>query len=100
MQLHISQPLGGDILAFFTGQEEIELAMESLLHIIKSLGKRIPELILAPIYAALPSEMQASIFLKTPPGSRKVTLPLITKGCSSYKYCRDFDYNRWNCLCN
>ena len=30
LQIHISQPLGGDILVFLTGQEEIETAAEIL----------------------------------------------------------------------
>ncbi len=30
MQIHISQPLPGDILVFLTGQEEIETAAEEL----------------------------------------------------------------------
>ncbi len=30
LQIHISQPLNGDILCFFTGQEEIETAAEIL----------------------------------------------------------------------
>jgi len=32
LQIHISQPLDGDILVFLTGQEEIETAAEILLH--------------------------------------------------------------------
>ena len=30
LQIHISQPLNGDILVFLTGQEEIETAQEML----------------------------------------------------------------------
>lgn len=30
LQIHISQPLGGDILVFLTGQEEIDTAAEIL----------------------------------------------------------------------
>ena len=36
------------------------------------LGSKIGELILLPIYANLPSDMQAKIFEPTPPGARKV----------------------------
>ena len=36
--------------------------------------KKPPELIIAPIYASLPSDMQAKIFEDTPKGSRKVVL--------------------------
>ena len=36
------------------------------------LGSKIAELVLLPIYANLPSDMQAKIFEPTPPGARKV----------------------------
>ena len=36
------------------------------------LGSKIGELVLLPIYANLPSDMQAKIFEPTPPGARKV----------------------------
>jgi len=74
LQIHISQPLGGDILVFLTGQEEIETAAEILTKRTQALGARIPELIICPIYANLPSDQQAKIFEKTPKLSRKVVL--------------------------
>ena len=36
------------------------------------MGSKIGELLIAPIYANLPSDMQAKIFETTPPGARKV----------------------------
>lgn len=39
---------------------------------MKSLGPDVPELIILPVYSALPSEMQTRIFEAAPPGSRKV----------------------------
>jgi pre-mRNA-splicing factor ATP-dependent RNA helicase DHX16 len=74
LQIHVSQPIGGDILVFLTGQEEIETAAEILTQRAKNLGTRIPELIICPIYANLPSDQQAKIFEPTPKGSRKVVL--------------------------
>ena len=74
MQIHLSQPLSGDILVFLTGQEEIEAVNETLTHITKALGTKISELVLAPIYASLPSEMQSKIFSPTPRGARKCVL--------------------------
>src|SRR5690606_9937870 len=71
MQIHLSEP-PGDILLFLTGQEEIETACQILYERMKSLGKGVPELIILPIYSALPSEMQSRIFEPAPPGSRKV----------------------------
>ena len=40
----------------------------------RALGNKIKELIICPIYANLPSEMQAKIFEPTPEGARKVVL--------------------------
>ena len=74
LQIHISQPLDGDVLVFLTGQEEIETANEILTHRTKVLGNKIAELILCPIYANLPSDQQAKIFEDTPKQSRKVVL--------------------------
>lgn len=64
----------GDILVFLTGQEEIDTACEILYERMKSLGPDVPELIILPVYSALPSEMQTRIFDPAPPGSRKVIL--------------------------
>ena len=62
----------GDVLVFLTGQEEIDTACEILYERMKSLGPDVPELIILPVYSALPSEMQTRIFDPAPPGSRKV----------------------------
>lgn len=72
LQIHLTQPLPGDILVFLTGQEEIETVQEALIERIKLLGSRIKELIVLPIYANLPTDMQAKIFEPTPPNARKV----------------------------
>ncbi|KAI5305281.1 hypothetical protein KEM56_004818 [Ascosphaera pollenicola] len=72
-QIHTTQG-PGDILVFLTGQEEIEAAEQNLQETARKLGKRIPEMIICPIYANLPSELQAKIFEPTPPGARKVVL--------------------------
>ncbi|GFG39654.1 hypothetical protein Cfor_02961 [Coptotermes formosanus] len=70
MQIHLREP-PGDILLFLTGQEEIDTACEILYERMKSLGPDVPELIILPVYSALPSEMQTRIFEPAPPGSRK-----------------------------
>jgi pre-mRNA-splicing factor ATP-dependent RNA helicase DHX16 len=72
-QIHISQP-PGDILVFLTGQEEIEACAENLTETCRKLGNKISEMIIAPIYANLPSDQQAKIFEPTPPNARKVIL--------------------------
>jgi ATP-dependent RNA helicase DHX8/PRP22 len=69
---HINASYAGDILLFLTGQEEIDTACEILYERMKSLGPDVPELIILPVYSALPSEMQTRIFDPAPPGSRKV----------------------------
>ncbi|KAL2020464.1 hypothetical protein VTK56DRAFT_8430 [Thermocarpiscus australiensis] len=73
MQIHLSEPMG-DILLFLTGQEEIDTACEILYERMKALGPSVPELIILPVYSALPSEMQSRIFEPAPPGSRKVVI--------------------------
>ncbi|KAL1876445.1 DEAH-box ATP-dependent RNA helicase prp22 [Diaporthe australafricana] len=73
MEIHLTEP-AGDILVFLTGQEEIDTACEVLFERMKALGPNVPELLILPVYSALPSEMQSRIFDPAPPGSRKVVL--------------------------
>lgn len=73
IQIHLTEP-PGDILLFLTGQEEIDTSCEILFERMKALGNGIPELIILPVYSALPSEMQSKIFDPAPPGSRKVVI--------------------------
>lgn len=73
LQIHITQPLG-DILVFLPGQEEIEACTELLQERLKRLGSRVGELLIRPIYANLPCDMQAQVFEKTPHGARKVVI--------------------------
>lgn len=73
LQIHLTEP-EGDILLFLTGQEEIDYACQCLYERMKGLGKNVPELIILPVYSALPSEMQSRIFEPAPPGKRKVVV--------------------------
>lgn len=73
MQIHLSEP-PGDILLFLTGQEEIDTSCETLYNKMKALGPDVPELIILPVYSALPGEMQSRIFEPAPEGSRKVVI--------------------------
>ncbi|CAK1367363.1 Pre-mRNA-splicing factor ATP-dependent RNA helicase-like protein cdc28 [Cercospora beticola] len=73
-QIHLSQPMPGDILVFLTGQDEIEQAEQSLQETARKLGKAAPELLICPIYANLPTDLQQKIFDPTPPKCRKVVL--------------------------
>ena len=85
MSLNLIQPpLGGvpDTVVILSlslslslpGQEEIDTACEILYERMKSLSPEVPELIILPVYSALPSEMQTRIFDPAPPGTRKVVV--------------------------
>ncbi|KAG6037756.1 hypothetical protein E4U41_004785 [Claviceps citrina] len=73
MQIHLTEPKG-DILLFLTGKEEIDTACEILYERMKALGPSVPELLVLPVYAQLPPEMQSRIFEPAPPGTRKVVI--------------------------
>ncbi|KAJ7530335.1 hypothetical protein O6H91_15G089800 [Diphasiastrum complanatum] len=73
MQIHLTEP-EGDVLLFLTGQEEIDTACQILYERMKGLGPNVPELIILPVYSALPSEMQTRIFEPAPLGTRKVVV--------------------------
>ncbi|EYU42417.1 hypothetical protein MIMGU_mgv1a026582mg, partial [Erythranthe guttata] len=78
LQIHTSEPEGGDILVFLTGQDEIDSACNSLHERMEKIlrGKNRNncgrELIILPVYSTLPIEIQSRIFEPTPPGKRKV----------------------------
>ncbi|CAL9751611.1 unnamed protein product [Musa acuminata subsp. burmannicoides] len=72
-QIHLEEA-SGDILAFLTGQEEIE-SVERLVHDrIRQLPDGSQNLLTVPIYASLPSEQQMNAFKPAPSGFRKVIL--------------------------
>ncbi|OAP58436.1 hypothetical protein AYL99_07526 [Fonsecaea erecta] len=80
LNIHTHAPLPGDILVFLTGQETVE----SLLSLVSSWSLSIqedpkqsatlPKLLILPLYAALPSNMQQRVFQPTPKFTRKVIL--------------------------
>ncbi|XP_073013708.1 pre-mRNA-splicing factor ATP-dependent RNA helicase DEAH10 [Typha latifolia] len=72
-QVHMEEG-PGDILAFLTGQEEIE-SMERLIHErLRQLPQGSNKLTIVPIYSSLPSEQQMNVFKPAPSGFRKVIL--------------------------
>ncbi|KAJ3679534.1 hypothetical protein LUZ60_017545 [Juncus effusus] len=73
LRIHVKEP-AGDILVFLTGQEEIETVEEMLKYKMKKFGKKISEMIICPIYANLPTDLQTKIFEPAPAGARKVVL--------------------------
>ncbi|UKK00399.2 ATP-dependent helicase [Theileria orientalis] len=75
LNIHLNEK-PGDILLFLTvGQEDIETGCKILNERMKKLENlKPPPLIVLPIYAALPTEVQTQIFMPSPPGTRKCIL--------------------------
>lgn len=76
MKIHLTEP-PGDVLVFFTGQEEIEMGGEQLfrwMEQLRSHGTPLPDMVVLPLTATMPQEVQSRVFEETPPGRRKVVL--------------------------
>ncbi|KAL4517246.1 hypothetical protein Ndes2437B_g06850 [Nannochloris sp. 'desiccata'] len=78
LQVHCDES-SGDILVFLTGQDEIEAAERLLREKAAALpdldsNKTCPELLVVPMYAALPPEAQMKAFTQAPAGVRKAVL--------------------------
>ncbi|KAI5952491.1 hypothetical protein KGF54_003358 [Candida jiufengensis] len=75
-QIHLTQPLPGDILVFLTGQEEIEKLETQLNESIVRLKDQLQDkkMNVCVIYANLPNDLQYKIFEPTLPDTRKVIL--------------------------
>lgn len=80
IQIHAHTPLPGDILVFLTGQETVESLLSLLANWSLSVQKdhkqsqALPRLLLLPLYAALPSNLQQRVFQETPKFTRKIIL--------------------------
>lgn len=61
-KIHTEQPCPGDILAFLTGQEEIEAAHKIIEDYAKSLAKNVPKLIPVPLFGQMSIEAQQKAF--------------------------------------
>lgn len=59
------------LCVFRSPEQEIETACQILYERMKSLGPAVPELLVLPVFSALPSEIQTRIFEPAPPGKRK-----------------------------
>eukprot|EP01117_Protostelium_nocturnum_P004795 TRINITY_DN1739_c0_g1_i1.p1 TRINITY_DN1739_c0_g1~~TRINITY_DN1739_c0_g1_i1.p1 ORF type:complete len:911 (+),score=370.56 TRINITY_DN1739_c0_g1_i1:84-2816(+) len=67
----------GDILIFLTGQQEIEQACDQLEKEMDKVYKRnehVMDMIIVPLYAALPPAEQSRVFTPAPKGARKVVV--------------------------
>lgn len=77
MKLHLEEP-PGDVLVFLTGQEEIEFGGEQLYSWMRELqrtvGIPLPDMMVLPLTATMPQDVQSKVFEPTPPGTRKVVL--------------------------
>jgi ATP-dependent RNA helicase DHR2 len=62
LQLHVKEPLPGDILAFLTGQEEIETLQTQLEGHAKNLVKTLPRMKVMPLHGSLPAQAQQDVF--------------------------------------
>ncbi|KAJ9609210.1 Salivary acidic proline-rich phosphoprotein 1/2 [Cladophialophora chaetospira] len=80
LQIHSHTALPGDVLVFLTGQETVESLLSLLTswsHAIQKDPKQsqaVPKLLVLPLYAALPSNMQQRVFQPTPKFTRKIIL--------------------------
>ena len=61
-KVHLEQPLPGDILAFLTGQEEIEAAQKLIEEYSATLASNVPKVKVLPLYGQLSMEGQREAF--------------------------------------
>ncbi|RDL34525.1 p-loop containing nucleoside triphosphate hydrolase [Venustampulla echinocandica] len=64
LDLHIHEPLPGDILAFLTGQDEIESLKSQLEHYGEKLLNTVPKMQIMPLYGSLSPAAQQAAFMK------------------------------------
>ncbi|KAJ1726199.1 ATP-dependent RNA helicase [Coemansia biformis] len=75
LQIHTETPsTSGDILVFLAGQEDIESVERLLGESAAHLPSAVPQLLVCPIFAALPQAQQARVFEPAPEFTRKVIL--------------------------
>ncbi|KAI1100493.1 P-loop containing nucleoside triphosphate hydrolase protein [Jackrogersella minutella] len=73
--VHLHEPLPGDILAFLTGQEEIEAAQRLIEEYNATLASDMPKLLVCPLYGQLSIQAQQDAFQPAKKGfTRKVVL--------------------------
>lgn len=73
-QIHLKEPMPGDILVFLTGQETVE-ALEHLVdEYAMGMDPALPRVQVLPLFAALPQAAQQRVFVPAPPRTRKIIL--------------------------
>lgn len=74
-KIHTTEPLPGDVLAFLTGQEEIEAAQKLIEEYAMTLASNIPKLKVFPLFGQLSMEAQHAAFQPIKGGfTRKIVL--------------------------
>ncbi|GAB7352210.1 hypothetical protein MBLNU459_g2683t1 [Dothideomycetes sp. NU459] len=76
-EIHRKEPMPGDILVFLTGQEvvtELQRSVEEYMPSIITPESGLPNMLVLPLFAALPQAAQQLIFAPAPPNTRKVIL--------------------------
>ena len=74
-KVHTTEPLPGDILAFLTGQEEIESAQRLVEEYAATLASNVPKVKVIPLYGQLSIEAQREAFVQLKaPFTRKIVL--------------------------
>ena len=77
MKIHYESPAKEDILAFLTGQDEIESVVQTLKSALLQPDDKLatkPKPIIMPLFAALQVSAQQKVFLPTKEGMRKIIL--------------------------
>lgn len=73
-QIHYKEPLPGDILVFLTGQTTVESLEHLVTEYAAGMSPDVPNILVLPLFAALPQAAQQRVFLPAPPKTRKVIL--------------------------
>eukprot|EP00112_Aurelia_sp_Birch-Aquarium-sp1_P003315 Seg1370.10_Seg1370.9 transcript_id=Seg1370.10_Seg1370.9/GoldUCD/mRNA.D3Y31 product="putative ATP-dependent RNA helicase DHX35" protein_id=Seg1370.10_Seg1370.9/GoldUCD/D3Y31 len=73
MSIHKEEPTG-DVLAFLTGQDEVETVVSMIRHEIESFKSKEMKMMVLPMYGGLPIAEQLKVFQRTPHNTRKVVI--------------------------
>ncbi|KAG6028965.1 hypothetical protein E4U41_000520 [Claviceps citrina] len=75
LKIHVEEPLPGDVLAFLTGQEEIEAVQKLIDEYAATLASNVPRIKVLPLYGQLSIDGQREAFQPVPTRfTRKVVL--------------------------
>lgn len=72
--IHIKEPMPGDILVFLTGQETVENLEFLVNEYAVGMDPSLPKVLALPLFAALPQAAQQRVFAPAPPRTRKIIL--------------------------